>query len=111
VRTALGKFAEADRDFAIALDMDPKSGWGWTRRGEARLAAGDLEGAQRYLDRSARVDRQRADTYEIRGHVHFARGEFAAALSDYQQAIARNAALAPRLVERMDKARGEEGGR
>jgi tetratricopeptide (TPR) repeat protein len=109
VRAALGKFDEADRDFAIALDMDPKSGWGWTRRGEARLMAGDLEGARRYLDQSARVDLQRADTYEIRGHVHFARGDFAAALSDYQQAITRNAALAPVLAERMDKARTSAG--
>jgi tetratricopeptide (TPR) repeat protein len=108
VRAALSKFDEADRDFAIALDMDPRSGWGWTRRGEARLMAGDLEGAQRYLDQAARVDLQRADTYEIRGHVHFARGDMAAALSDYQQAIARNAALAPVLAERIEKARSGE---
>jgi len=105
VRTALGKLAEADNDFAIALDKRPRDGWGWVRRAEGRLAAGDLQTAERYLDEAIKFDNLRADAHEVRGHVRFARGDFANALSDYAEAVARNPALIPMLTERMNQTR------
>jgi tetratricopeptide (TPR) repeat protein len=105
VRAALGKLDAAENDYAIALDKRPRDGWGWVRRAEARVAAGDLAGAERYLDEAIRVDRQRSDAYEVRGHVRFARGQFGNALADYEEAIARNPALVPMLAERMNQAR------
>ena len=109
VRAALGKLGEADQDYAIALDKEPRSGWGWTRRAEGRLMAGDLETAERYGDEAIRADGDRADSFEVRGHVRFARGNMTAALGDYQEAIKRNPAMAPLLAERMQQARDGAG--
>jgi tetratricopeptide (TPR) repeat protein/predicted Ser/Thr protein kinase len=108
VRAALRKFDLADQDFAIALAAKPRHSWALTRRGEARLQAGDLDAAHRYLSESIRIDPTRADSWEQRGHVQFGRGALADAVSDYKQAITLNPAIAPLLADRLREA--ERGG-
>jgi serine/threonine protein kinase len=105
VRAALGKLDEAEQDYAIALDEQPRDAWGWTRRAEARLMAGDLENSERFVDEAIKVDTDRADSFEVRGHIRFAKGNLSGALRDYHEAISRNPALAPQLAARMEQAR------
>jgi tetratricopeptide (TPR) repeat protein len=105
VRGHLGRFDEAEADFAESIRLNPGSVWAWTWRGNARLAAGDREGAERFLTRAIQVNREFAEAWEQRGHARFEKGEAAGAASDYQEAIRLNPALEPLLAARLHEAR------
>jgi tetratricopeptide (TPR) repeat protein len=107
VRAYLGKFGQAEQDFARSLELTPGSVWGWTWRANARLAAGDAAGAESYYSRALETDREFAEAWEGRGHARLARGRAADAVADFEEAIRLNPSLGPTLASLLEEARGK----
>jgi serine/threonine-protein kinase len=116
----------AIEDFTQALKRNEKSDDAWTGRGLARMNAGvllfkaerDAEAAGRWqealqdLDRAVRLNAANADAYCYRGHVHRfralmtgVRGETAAALSDFEEAVRRRPSLAMQMRPLIEECR------
>jgi tetratricopeptide (TPR) repeat protein len=109
-RAHLGRFAEAERDFAESVRTAPENPWPWTWWGLARALAGDLTGAEAQLSRAAAIDPDDlSGAWEQRARVRFARHAYAEAVADYQQAIAINPALEPLLAPRLREAQALAG--
>ncbi len=109
VRAYLGRYDEAERDFAQSVQASPGNVWAWTWRANARLAAGDPEGAERHYSRALQVNREFAEAWEGRGHARFGRRDFAAAAGDFEEAIRLNPSLGPGLAAQLEEARTKSG--
>lgn len=70
------------------------------RRGEARLAAGDLAGARALLDRAVARDPHNAEGFAARGEVLRQQGELAAARADFERALVLRPGYAWALASR-----------
>lgn len=105
VRVRLGRFDEAEADFARSLDLAPDYVWCWRQRAEARLAAGDRETAERYLTTALTLDPRHVRAWQGRGDLRFARGDRAGAVADWQQALTLDPTLATVLTPKIARAR------
>ncbi len=97
LRDFLGRYDEADRDFAESLRLRPGSVWALTWRGIARVHAADHGTAERYLSQAIEVDPNHAEAWQWRGESRLARGLRAEAIADLTRAIELNPALEPQL--------------
>jgi len=104
VRAYLKRFDDAEGDFAESERLGSTSVWGWTWRGNARMAAGDLTGAEKYFSKAIEVDREFSEAREQRGHARFERGDFAGAAADYREAIRLNPSVEPLVGSRLQEA-------
>jgi tetratricopeptide (TPR) repeat protein len=107
VRAYLGRYDEAERDFARSVRESPGNVWAWTWRANARLAAGDPEAAVSHYSRALEVNREFAEAWEGRGHARFGRGDFAGAGGDFEEAIRLNPSLGPGLAAKLALARSK----
>jgi hypothetical protein len=105
VRAALGRFDEADQDFAESLRRLPHNVWAWTWRGNARADAGDLATAESYYGQAIRTTPSHTEAWEQRGNVRERRGDRAGAVGDWTEAIRLDPALEPLLRPRIQAAR------
>jgi len=103
-RAYLKRFDEAERDFAESVRLGSMSVWGWTWRGNARMAAGDLAGGEAYLSRAIELDRGFSEAWEQRGHARFEQGNFKGAAADYREAIRLNPSVEPQVAARLQEA-------
>jgi tetratricopeptide (TPR) repeat protein len=105
-RAQLGRFQEAEQDFAEAVRTGPENPWPWTSWAKALVLAGDLANAEAKLSRAVAIDPDDlSGSWEERASVRFSRHAYAAAAEDYQTAIGINPALEPRLRARLREAR------
>jgi tetratricopeptide (TPR) repeat protein len=104
LRTYQKRFDEAERDFDASLRRS-NSVWGWTWRGNARLAAGDAAGAERYYARAIQVDPEFTEAWEQRGRARLGRADFAGAAADLEEALRLNPSLEPLLSPLLQEAR------
>jgi tetratricopeptide (TPR) repeat protein len=104
VRAYLKRYEEAEQDFAESVRLGSTSVWGWTWRGNARLAAGDLAGAEASLSQAIAVDRDFSEAWEQRGHARFQKGDFKGAAADFREAIRLNPSVEPLLAPRLQEA-------
>lgn len=113
VLAELGRFAEAEADDPAYFDAqrpglqeEAYEVWHW--RALARLAAGDLEAAERYFGEAIRRNPENANLRLRRADVRSDQQRWADAASDYQRAIAINPTLAlvaaPRVTEAQRRA-------
>jgi tetratricopeptide (TPR) repeat protein len=109
VRAFLGRFEEAEADFAESLRLSPGIVWAWTWRGNARVAAGDPTAAEAHFTRAIAVNPEFAEAWEGRGHVRLASKDFAAAAKDYEESIRLNPSLGPTLAPKLEEARARAG--
>ena len=103
VRAYLGRFEEAESDFADSLRLNPLSVWAWTWRGNARIAAGRPD--ETPFTEAIRVNPDFAEAWEQRGHVRFGKKDFAGAAKDLEEAIRLNPSLEPTLGAKLLEAR------
>ncbi|MBV8879801.1 MAG: tetratricopeptide repeat protein [Planctomycetaceae bacterium] len=104
VRAHLRRYDDAEKDFAEAERLGSTSVWGWTWRGNARLAAGDLAGAETFLTKAIRLDREFSEAWEQRGHARFGKGDFRGAAADFREAIRLNPSVEPLVAARLQEA-------
>jgi tetratricopeptide (TPR) repeat protein len=105
VRTRLGRFDDAERDFQDATRAAPEHPWVWLEWGVAREQAHDYVAAEAHLSRALFLEPELATAWEERGNVRFSRQAYADAATDYEQAIAINPVLGPLLGSRLREAR------
>jgi tetratricopeptide (TPR) repeat protein len=103
-RAYLKRYADAEADFAEAERQGSMSVWGWTWRGNARMAAGDLEGAERFLSKAIEVNKEFSEAWEQRGHERFQRGDYQGAAADFREAIRLNPSVEPLVSARLQEA-------
>ena len=103
-RAYLKRYDEAEKDFAEAERQGSMSVWGWTWRGNARMAAGDLEGAERFLSKAIEVNKEFSEAWEQRGQERFQRKDYAGAAADFREAIRLNPSVEPLLAPRLQEA-------
>lgn len=84
----LGRFDEGLRDLDAALGLSAKLAWAHAWRGEALLKAGRGEEAAAALDRAVALDPSYGRSWMWRGRVKALRGDWAAALADFEAAAA-----------------------
>ena len=106
VRAFLGRFDEAEADFAESLRLSAGNVWAWTWRGNARVAAGDAPAAEAHFTKAIAVNQEFAEAWEGRGHVRLGRRAFAGATKDYEEAIRLNPSLGPILGTKLQEAKG-----
>jgi len=83
----VGDYANAQADHDAVLALDPSSANAWANSCWVRAVASiELNRALELCTRSLTMDRRMA-TLDIRGFVHFRRGEFTDAIADYDAAI------------------------
>jgi tetratricopeptide (TPR) repeat protein len=104
VRAYLKRYDEAEADFAEAERLGSTSVWGWTWRGNARHAAGDQAGAEKYYGKALAVDPEFSEAWEARGNARYLRGDWKAAASDLQEAVRLNPSLEPLVGSRLQAA-------
>jgi tetratricopeptide (TPR) repeat protein len=104
VRAYLKRYEEAEQDFKESVRLGSTSVWGWTWRGNARMAAGDLAGAESYLSKAIEVDREFSEAWEQRGHARFQKGDFPGAAADFREAIRLNPSVEPLVASRLQEA-------
>lgn len=103
VRAYLGRFDEAEADFAESLRLAPGNVWCWTWRGNARMAAGRPDEGP--FTEAIRVNPEFAEAWEQRGHVRFGKRDFEGAAKDFAEAIRLNPSLEPTLGPKLLEAR------
>jgi tetratricopeptide (TPR) repeat protein len=107
VRAALKRYDEAEADFAECSRLGSTSVWGWTWRGNARMAAGDAQGAVAHQTAAIGVDPGFSEAWEERGNARFALRDYPGAAADFREAIrldpSREPVLAPRLQEAVSR--------
>jgi tetratricopeptide (TPR) repeat protein len=104
VRAYLKRFDEAEKDFAEAERRGSASVWGWTWRGNARMAAGDPSGAEKDYSRAIEIDGEFSEAWEQRGHERFERGDYRGAAADFREAVRLNPSLEPLVGPRLQEA-------
>lgn len=103
-RAYLKRFDEAEQDFAASERLGSTSVWGWTWRGNARMAAGDLAGAEACFTKAIGIDRDFSEAWEQRGHGRFAKGDYPGAAADFREAIRLNPSVEPLVGPRLQEA-------
>ncbi len=89
LRHDLGDLAGALADFDRALEIDPEHASTHVNRGSARKDAGDLDGALADFEQGlARLPQHTAAICHKRGGVLVLKNDFAAAVADYDRALA-----------------------
>lgn len=84
-----GDLARAMGDFDLALEIDPEHASTHVCRGAARKEAGDLDGALADFESAlTKMPHHEADLLHRRAGVLALRGDFAAAVADYDRAVA-----------------------
>ena len=71
------------------IEQYPDHNFGFASRGQWRIDHNNLEGGESDLSRSIELNEHYASPYYERGRLREGRGEWALALADYDQAIAR----------------------
>jgi tetratricopeptide (TPR) repeat protein len=104
VRAYLKRFDDAERDFAESDRLGSTSKWGWTWRGNARMGAGDLPGAEKYFTKAIGIDPEFSEAWEQRGHARFERGDYPGAAADYREAMRLNPSAEPLVASRLQEA-------
>jgi len=104
VRAALKRPADAEADFEEAERRGATSVWGWTWRGNARLSAGDLSGAETYYGKAIEGDPEFSEAWEGRGNARYLRGDWKAAAADFQEAVRLNPSAEPLVSSRLQDA-------
>jgi tetratricopeptide (TPR) repeat protein len=104
VRAYLKRYDEAEADFAEAERLGLTSVWGWTWRGNARLAAGDPPGAETFYGKAIGVDPEFSEAWEGRGNARYLRGDWRGAAADFKEAVRLNPSAEPLVSQRLQDA-------
>src|SRR5262249_53432132 len=89
----LGEPGPAERDRQRAVATPPRTCHDWTLLGLSLLNSGDFPAAEEALRRAIYLDETSLWAWFIRGHCHYAQGQFPAAIGD-SEAVS---ALAPKF--------------
>ncbi len=98
-----GAFGKAEDAYSAALELKPREPGILTNRGNARMMAGDLDGARIDYEAALAVDPQFARAYANRGILEDRTGNPEAAMEDYRKALDLDPALGkgPAIWERI----------
>jgi tetratricopeptide (TPR) repeat protein len=105
----LGRYDEADVDFAEAARLAPKRLWLWLWWAQARYGARDLAGAERHLQAALALHDMSPSAWRMLGDVRAATGRLAEAETAYSKAIRLNPSLGPGLRERLATLKARSG--
>ena len=81
-------FAEAEKHFQHAIDLDPQEDNGYVNLGDVHRAMGNLEAARNDYSKAMELDPTNAIAAVKRGHVNSFLGNYDEARSDYDTSIA-----------------------
>ncbi|WP_158814957.1 tetratricopeptide repeat protein [Methylocapsa sp. S129] len=111
ILTNKGDFDKASADLDRALQLKPDLALAHAGRGDLFLQKVDYGNALRELDEAIRIDPNFATAYFTRGRAHYYRGEFPAAVADFQQANGRQPYAYSALWLYLAQARAGKNGR
>mmetsp|Transcript_42905 Transcript_42905/g.130569 ORF Transcript_42905/g.130569 Transcript_42905/m.130569 type:complete len:683 (-) Transcript_42905:39-2087(-) len=83
-----GKPKDAVVDLERCLELRPDHLLARLRLATVQMASEDLDGASKSLDKAEDLDPDSSEVHSYRGEMHFAKGDFASARSEFDRAIA-----------------------
>jgi predicted Ser/Thr protein kinase len=95
---ALGHFDEALADYAEALRLSPSNASVYRCRSITYQLMGDYDRAIADLDIAVKADPQGVN-FDLRGRAHHAKGDFRAALADYEKGVQMTPGYTPTFVD------------
>ena len=85
---AVNKYAEAQADYAKAIEMKPEDERSYLGRGQAEIYLGQWDGAVADLSKAIELKPDDADAYGFRGYSYAKLNDWAKALPDYDKFLA-----------------------
>jgi WD40 repeat protein/serine/threonine protein kinase/tetratricopeptide (TPR) repeat protein len=82
-----GKYAEAEADFARAIELGPRQPQPWVARGRVRLCRGQADGAADDFARALQLQPDDAEVWQVLGRVRADRGQWDRAAQAFGQVL------------------------